>query len=88
MAGRAYRFGFDAGESVTLFADTGELMDELTVAQSRTAASRFVRLPEDRVRLVATITSPDQWTLLQGARCRCTSSAWTTRRDRSCTGSR
>jgi len=66
MGRPAYRFGFEGGESVTLFADTGELMDELTVAQSRTAASRFARLPEDRVHLVATVTRPDQWTLLQG----------------------
>jgi uncharacterized iron-regulated membrane protein len=49
----------------TVFADTGELLDEATRAQSRTIASRFMDLPEDRIRHVATLTKTDQWTLGQ-----------------------
>jgi uncharacterized iron-regulated membrane protein len=57
----AYRFG-----GTTIFADTGEVLPELTAAQARTVASRFMDLPEDRVEYVTTITSSDQWTLNQG----------------------
>lgn len=56
----AYRIG-----GTTVFADTGDLLDEATLAQSRTIASRFMDLPEEKVRHVATLTSTDQWTLGQ-----------------------
>src|SRR5262245_20807032 len=51
----AYRFG-----GTTVFADTGEILPELTAPQARTVASRFMHLPEDRVEYVSTITSSDQ----------------------------
>jgi uncharacterized iron-regulated membrane protein len=49
----------------TVFADTGELFDEATLRQSRTIASRFMDLPEDRITHVARLTRTDQWTLGQ-----------------------
>jgi len=57
----AYRFG---GQVV--FADSGELLNELSLGQARTAASRFANLPEEKVRHIATLTKVDQWTLGQG----------------------
>ena len=59
----AYRFG--AGRPVTVFADTGEVLEELTVEQSRQAASRFVDRPVSDVQYVETLDRIDQWTLLQ-----------------------
>ena len=56
----AYRF-VDAGS--TVFADTGEVLGEVSLAQSKTTASRFVNLPEDQVRHDRTLTRADQWTL-------------------------
>ena len=58
----AYRFGGDT----TVFADSGQIMDELSPEQSRTAAGRFLRLPEEKLRSAGTLTEVDQWTLLQG----------------------
>jgi hypothetical protein len=65
MGRPAYRFSFGR-DAVTVYADTGETLEELTLAQSRTVASAFMKLPEARVQHVETITQPDQWTLLQG----------------------
>lgn len=48
----AYRFG-----GTTVFADTGEILLELTAAQARTVSSRFMHLPEDRVEYVSTINA-------------------------------
>src|SRR5688572_9930152 len=51
----------------TVFADTGEVMDDLSTRQAKTAAARFAQVPEDRVSHVATLTTrADQWTLAQG----------------------
>jgi hypothetical protein len=52
-------------DGTTVFADTGEVMDEATRAQSRTIASRFMDLPEERIAYLATLTRIDQWTLGQ-----------------------
>jgi uncharacterized iron-regulated membrane protein len=57
----AYRVG-----GITVFADTGDVLDEVSPAQIRTIASRFARVPEERVTYVRTLTSTDQWTLTQG----------------------
>ena len=54
----AYRIG-----GTTVFADTGELLDEVTASQARTIASRFMQVPEDRVTHLATLERTDQWTL-------------------------
>ncbi len=56
----AYRVG-----GTTIFADTGELLSGMTLAQARTIARRFADLPEDRVRHVDTLLTVDQWTLDQ-----------------------
>ena len=60
----AYRF--NAGGQVTLFADTGEVLDETGPAEAVTIASRFMRVAEERVHYSGLITRPDQWTLTQG----------------------
>src|SRR6202008_4034260 len=63
MGRPAYRFG--AGQTTTVFADTGEVMDSATLAQARTIASRFAGVNEDQVAHVATLERVDQWTLVQ-----------------------
>jgi hypothetical protein len=59
----AYRFG--AGRPVTVFADTGDVLEELSVEQSRQIASRFVDRPLGDVQYAETLERIDQWTLLQ-----------------------
>jgi uncharacterized iron-regulated membrane protein len=66
MGRPAYRFG--GGDPTTVFADTGDVMDELSVAQSRSVASRFAGATEEQVQFVGTLTKVDQWTLVQSAR--------------------
>jgi hypothetical protein len=60
----AYRF--NAGGQVTVFADTGELLEEVGPAEAVTIASRFMNVSEDKVHYLGLITEPDQWTLTQG----------------------
>ena len=60
----AYRFS--GRDAVTVFADTGDVLEEVDVAQARTVVSRFMNVGDDRVHHEATLTSPDQWTLTQG----------------------
>jgi PepSY-associated TM region len=55
----AYRFGDDT----TVFADTGEAMLELSAAQCRTVAARYLRLPEEKLVPDGILTQVDQWTL-------------------------
>ena len=59
----AYRFG--AGDTTTVFADTGEVMDGASVAQARTIASRFAGVTENQVEHLGMLTKVDQWTLVQ-----------------------
>jgi hypothetical protein len=59
----AYRFS--SGGFTTVFADTGAMLEEVTPAQGRVIASRFMRMAEAQVHHVATLTDVDQWTLLQ-----------------------
>ena len=63
MGRPAYRFG--AGETTTVFADTGDVLEGASLAQSRTVASRFAGVTEDQVDHIATLTRVDQWTLVQ-----------------------
>src|SRR5262245_49593230 len=56
----AYRVG-----GITVFADTGEVLDEVGPEQAHTIASRFARVPEERVTFARTLTTTDQWTLTQ-----------------------
>ena len=60
----AYRFG--GRDTVTVFADNGEVLEEIGPEQATTIASRFMNLPEDKIHYVELVTKPDQWTLLQG----------------------
>jgi uncharacterized iron-regulated membrane protein len=60
----AYRFG--GRGTTTVFADTGEVLEPISEAQSRTIASRFAGIPEDRLRHLGQLTQPDQWTLTAG----------------------
>src|SRR5688572_23307381 len=55
MGRPAYRFPGAA----TVFADTGELFDEVGEIEARTVASRFMNLPDNQVRYVRTLTRPD-----------------------------
>jgi len=59
----AYRF--PGGRSATVYADTGELLEDLGPAEARAIASRFMNLSEDQVHHVRTLTRADQWTLTQ-----------------------
>jgi hypothetical protein len=63
MGRPAYRFG--TGDTTTVFADTGDVLEAATVAQSRTIAARFAGATEDQVQHVATLNRVDQWTLVQ-----------------------
>jgi hypothetical protein len=56
----AYRAG-----GTTVFADTGDVMDAVSLEQARTVASRFMQVDESRVTHLGTLTRIDQWTLGQ-----------------------
>ena len=59
----AYRFS--GRETTTVFADTGEVLDDLSIAQTRSVASRFAGVPSTAIDHVATLHEVDQWTLVQ-----------------------
>ncbi len=50
-------------DGVTLFADTGEWLDQISASDARVVASHFVGVPVERVEFIATLTEPDQWTV-------------------------
>ena len=54
----AYRLG-----GATVFADTGEVMGEVTRGEAQTIAARFAGVSGDQVHHVETLTEVDQWTL-------------------------
>ncbi len=60
----AYKIG--TGRPITVFADDGEVLDEVSLAEAKTIAGRFMELPEDRIAHVRTLNDTDQWTLGQG----------------------
>src|SRR5262245_26549378 len=57
----AYRFGGEA----TVFADTGEVLTEISPGQAQTIAAKFMAVPADKVSQIATLNEVDQWTLNQ-----------------------
>lgn len=59
----AYRFA--GRQNTTVFADTGEVMDEIGLEQSKAVATRFMNVPAGQVRHVGTLNEVDQWTLGQ-----------------------
>ena len=61
----AYRFASPYG-SATVFADTGEALDEIDVDTARGVAARFVDAPTSSVELIRLVERPDQWTLQAG----------------------
>jgi len=60
MGRPAYRFS--SRGSVILFADTGEVLDQVGQKQALQIASAFTGLPVTSLRYVGEITEPDQWT--------------------------
>jgi hypothetical protein len=56
-----YRIG-----GATVFADTGEVLDAVTLRQARTIVAGFLRVPDNQVHHVRTLTDIDQWTLQLG----------------------
>lgn len=58
----AYRF-FVNQDPVTVFADTGEFLEETGPTAAVSIASRFVDLPEAQLHHVATLDEADQWTI-------------------------
>ena len=58
----AYRFASPYG-TATVFADTGEPLDELDVDASRDVAAAFLAVPATSVALERTLERVDQWTL-------------------------
>jgi len=56
-----YRFG--SRNPTVVFADTGELFDELSVDQSQAVAAAFAHVPVSQVHQLGTMHEVDQWTL-------------------------
>jgi hypothetical protein len=57
----AYRFG--SRNPTVVFADTGEVLDELSLSDSRAVAAAFAQVPVSQIHLVRTLREVDQWTL-------------------------
>ena len=60
----AYRFGQGG---ITVFADTGDILDTTSREQARRAASQFLGLPQASLEFAGTVSEPDQWTLTHRA---------------------
>jgi len=56
-----YRFG--SRDTTVVYADSGEVLDELTLDQARAVAASFVRATQAQVHHVRTLHEVDQWTL-------------------------
>src|SRR5688572_13098474 len=56
-----YRIG-----GATVFADTGDVLDDVSERQAQTIVAKFLRVPENQVHHVRTLNEIDQWTLQQG----------------------
>ncbi|PYS12378.1 MAG: hypothetical protein DMG15_14475 [Acidobacteria bacterium] len=63
----AYRFTVSAG-TVTLFADTGELLSEIGQGEAMRIASSFMEMPQSRMHYAGELNEPDQWTLQERRR--------------------
>jgi hypothetical protein len=59
----AYRLTME--QPVTVFADTGDLLEHVNEASVMTIASRFMNLPITRLRHVGVLDAADQWTIAQ-----------------------
>ena len=58
----AYRFSV-GGDTVTLFADNGEVLGGVGQAEAVKIAARFMNLPESQLHDAGELVEPDQWTL-------------------------
>jgi hypothetical protein len=61
----AYRFASSYG-TATVFADTGEPLEEIDAETARNVAARFLGVPAESIELEHTVERPDQWTLQLG----------------------
>src|SRR5438128_4780668 len=59
----AYRF--TSNGTVTVFADTGEVLEEIGKPEAIKIARSFMELPESKLRYAGELNEPDQWTLEQ-----------------------
>src|SRR5436190_864690 len=59
-----YRFGDEA----TVFADNGQVINNLSVEQSKQIASSYLQIAPEKLRFVSTLNNVDQWTIELGAR--------------------
>ena len=59
------RPAYRVGGGFTVFADNGDLLEEVDEKQAATIVSRFMKVPESKVAFLGTITEPDQWTIGQ-----------------------
>lgn len=57
----AYRFA--GRDAVSVFADTGEVLDPAGEAEAMTIASRFMNLSKDKLHYAGRLEEPDQWTV-------------------------
>jgi hypothetical protein len=57
----SYRFG--SRNSTVVFADSGEVLDELSLEEAQDVAASFTRTPASQVHHVRTLYEVDQWTL-------------------------
>ena len=55
------RFGTDA----IVFADDGQLLENVSQDQAKTIGAQFLRMPSDKLHYERTLTEVDQWTLGQ-----------------------
>src|SRR5215510_8752694 len=58
----AYRFS-SGRSTVTVFADTGDVLEQVDKAEAITIAARFMSLPEMQLHYIGEVLEPDQWTL-------------------------
>jgi PepSY-associated TM region len=58
----AYRFAVGRS-NVTVFADTGDLLEDVGQQEALKIAAAFTKLPESQVHYAGEVTEPDQWTL-------------------------
>ena len=58
----AYRFS-SGGGTVTVFADTGELLPDIGRPEAMKIAGSFMEMPESRLHYAGELNQPDQWTL-------------------------
>jgi hypothetical protein len=63
----AYRFLSEGGARLTVFADTGEILERLDRDQALLIAQRFLNVSSATLQYAGPLTRADQWTLLEGA---------------------